>query len=593
MKRVLKKEIEVDFIHIIYENNDKEKYVYMEIEKLNYDEFDKPLNEKIYKHKYINYNIFIKILSEQGTKHNIKFENCFIDLLNEIKSDTIYNIQNIKFQTCKINNYDMITPIRFYYNFVFEDCVSNCTMNINYLFPSDNLNFDKLLHVSHCSFDSIEIYFCYNDAQLLSLINPKYSIDISNTELENDLRMIQNQFSNITIRNCNIQGKVGMITNTVYGDISIKKTILNTSDFIILTNIVKGNININESSFKVNKIEIICNYVYEHINLSNSYYNYDLSENSMNISDNNTRMFYLIIIQQIITEFISIYEVINDELDIKFDLYEVVTYYKARIMEKADDQLKYLFNDYFEQIDEDDLIVYDEYKELNENDKKNITEKAIEAIKYFHFVVNLTDDKPHCKLSLRNSNLSKCKVQLGENNLESLDIYESIIHDISINYENLKTLILNKKEKNNKDIEKKVISNEFLILTKVCRKNCDDKNANKFKYLSLKSRYSNWILKITTGYGMKPFRLFIIMLIIMTISSIMYLLFGIENSNNPTEKVNLLQSIYFSVVTFSTLGFGDYHPRDEVSSIVAALEGISGAFLIGLYISLILKRNSD
>jgi hypothetical protein len=45
-----------------------------------------------------------------------------------------------------------------------------------------------------------------------------------------------------------------------------------------------------------------------------------------------------------------------------------------------------------------------------------------------------------------------------------------------------------------------------------------------------------------------------------------------------------LDGLYFSVVTFATLGLGDVHPAGDFGRFIAASEGLAGAFLTAVFV---------
>ncbi len=50
-------------------------------------------------------------------------------------------------------------------------------------------------------------------------------------------------------------------------------------------------------------------------------------------------------------------------------------------------------------------------------------------------------------------------------------------------------------------------------------------------------------------------------------------------------KPSAYESIYFSVVTFTTLGYGDYSPKPHFQfQLLASLEAFIGAFTIALFV---------
>jgi hypothetical protein len=81
--------------------------------------------------------------------------------------------------------------------------------------------------------------------------------------------------------------------------------------------------------------------------------------------------------------------------------------------------------------------------------------------------------------------------------------------------------------------------------------------------------------------------------IVIISSAIMYHFIwkGIESSTGEVSH-SLFDSFYFSVVTFTTLGFGDLRPisNNNLMKLWASGEAFIGAFLIALFVVVIAKR---
>ncbi|MDD3626563.1 MAG: potassium channel family protein, partial [bacterium] len=54
--------------------------------------------------------------------------------------------------------------------------------------------------------------------------------------------------------------------------------------------------------------------------------------------------------------------------------------------------------------------------------------------------------------------------------------------------------------------------------------------------------------------------------------------------DNGNLVSDLLNSFYFSIVTFTTLGFGDIHPESILVKILASTEALIGAFMMALFV---------
>src|SRR4030095_13797422 len=107
----------------------------------------------------------------------------------------------------------------------------------------------------------------------------------------------------------------------------------------------------------------------------------------------------------------------------------------------------------------------------------------------------------------------------------------------------------------------------------------------------------NWgglqFMRITSGYGEKPVRVIFTSLLVILGCALLYLFGGVKT---PSEIIKIgsgssftrlfydfLNCIYFSVVSFTTLGYGDYHPVSW-SRVVGASEGFTGAFFMAMFV---------
>ncbi len=92
------------------------------------------------------------------------------------------------------------------------------------------------------------------------------------------------------------------------------------------------------------------------------------------------------------------------------------------------------------------------------------------------------------------------------------------------------------------------------------------------------------LTNLTCGYGENPGRTFITSWIVISIfGSIYYLAHDALNNTTHSISAPLWDSIYFSIVTFTTLGYGDFQPQGYLR-IFASLEAILGVFFMALFV---------
>ncbi|ELZ33174.1 potassium channel family protein [Halorubrum tebenquichense] len=107
---------------------------------------------------------------------------------------------------------------------------------------------------------------------------------------------------------------------------------------------------------------------------------------------------------------------------------------------------------------------------------------------------------------------------------------------------------------------------------------------------------TNGFLDAVAGYGERPGRTAALALAVMVGSAFVYpasggLSTGGEIVNYGSHGADaVLNGLYFSVVTFATLGLGDVYPVSDVGRFVAASEGLAGAFLTAVFVFSLARR---
>ncbi|WP_263322296.1 pentapeptide repeat-containing protein [Endozoicomonas sp. Mp262] len=117
----------------------------------------------------------------------------------------------------------------------------------------------------------------------------------------------------------------------------------------------------------------------------------------------------------------------------------------------------------------------------------------------------------------------------------------------------------------------------------------------RFSYRRIMSK----LVDLVSGYGEKPIRVIFFSAIFILVCSVFYFVNGINDSGEvvrfaweQTYFTNFkawLDCLYFSVVTFTTLGYGDLTPLGP-SRICAALEAFTGSFSLALFVVVFVKK---
>lgn len=107
------------------------------------------------------------------------------------------------------------------------------------------------------------------------------------------------------------------------------------------------------------------------------------------------------------------------------------------------------------------------------------------------------------------------------------------------------------------------------------------------------------LVDLFCGYGEKPINVIFFSLCIILTSAVLFFFVGIQNEGEFTAFtlensffVNIMHffnSLYFSVVTFTTLGYGDISPIG-FSRLIAATEAFIGSFTLALFVVVFVKK---
>lgn len=116
------------------------------------------------------------------------------------------------------------------------------------------------------------------------------------------------------------------------------------------------------------------------------------------------------------------------------------------------------------------------------------------------------------------------------------------------------------------------------------------------KYLFQNKKLSylpSLLMALLCGYGEKPYRVIASSAVIIFLYSFLYFALSILRvpQDYPSIKFALWDYIYFSIVTFTTLGFGDLTPKMvPLFQMLVGSEAFIGAFMMGLFVFTLARK---
>ncbi|NHN43013.1 transporter [Halorubellus sp. JP-L1] len=121
---------------------------------------------------------------------------------------------------------------------------------------------------------------------------------------------------------------------------------------------------------------------------------------------------------------------------------------------------------------------------------------------------------------------------------------------------------------------------------------------------AIKAEASKWV----TGYGMNPYRVIGTAAVVIVVCAFLFPLTGgiEETTGDDTARWSLgnlsgspayighviVKSLYFSTITFTTLGYGDITPVGTTARVIAGVESLLGALLTALLVFVLSRRIS-
>lgn len=97
------------------------------------------------------------------------------------------------------------------------------------------------------------------------------------------------------------------------------------------------------------------------------------------------------------------------------------------------------------------------------------------------------------------------------------------------------------------------------------------------------------ILWVLCGYGERPGRAFASFLVTIFLFALIYMNLSLVNVDGTILHYDFGNALYFSVVTFTSLGYGDIRPTG-IAKMFAGMEALLGIFLISLFVFVFCRK---
>ncbi len=117
-----------------------------------------------------------------------------------------------------------------------------------------------------------------------------------------------------------------------------------------------------------------------------------------------------------------------------------------------------------------------------------------------------------------------------------------------------------------------------------------EENDNKKYDANNFTKFLLGLYKLIANYGESPMRVICAAMFVISISTLFYWCAGITSDGKEINDFGI--SCYFSFVTFTTLGYGDFSPTPGLIRVIATIESLSGLMLTSLFMVTLVRKYS-
>lgn len=288
---------------------------------------------------------------------------------------------------------------------------------------------------------------------------------------------------------------------------------------------------------------------------------------------------------------------------------------KFKLLASTDDEQK--SKTLNQELTDEELLLSDKhYDTLDKNDRESLLnlydhkylvygtiEEKFELLETLFNSYKYLDEKDHSYLTF----IEKITVLVREN--KDKDFYKSSYkyhEDAALQFKQAAEIVASLLETDTEQVEDlKCISLKLVRAMRIQYEACgDEENAskafieeNRLNRLMLGKSEKSWIHLISDNCQ-NPIKVAKSALWLVIFSTVLFSLAGIETDSkvqsllygNKDWYIVIWDSFYFSIVTFTTLGYGDFSPGEGLSRLIANMVSILGLLLSSLFLVTLVRK---
>lgn len=265
---------------------------------------------------------------------------------------------------------------------------------------------------------------------------------------------------------------------------------------------------------------------------------------------------------------------------------------------------------------EDNIVIFNDNCLLNKTtfDKCNIKKGVFKNVTFENtkFLYSTLTECIVANSSVINIKISDCNCKMFKTLDLSMDkfVFEDEYNTKFDEYTFFDKIIVNRKYKKSYENASKSYRE---IAVKFEKNNLLD-YAGEYYYLCKKSeckslygidKVKSWIFWMLCGYGERPTYALITSIEIILIFAIIYMFTGLVADGSLINYTNLFsegivfqpdlykdffKSLYFSITTFTTVGYGDITPIGEISTMLSGIEMFLGVTMVGIWTATLARK---